>query len=168
MKMYWLALVAFLPHLNVVADIIATGTQAVPPNSSTMQGSIGGGFAEDGRFGLIFSVSGAEDFDRVTSVDLFRSTSPTELGLHLYSFSLGRLFIGHDGHPDIQQWDLFFDPTSAERADLEEGLWWINASTVDIPTGEVRAQIILVPEPSVIALIGLGGAVLLTLMRRRR
>ncbi|HEY5232587.1 MAG TPA: CHRD domain-containing protein [Verrucomicrobiae bacterium] len=48
--------------------------------------------------------------------------------------------------------------TGTEISDLENGLWYVNVftSSGDYPNGEIRGQITPVPEPSALALLGLG------------
>lgn len=66
--------------------------------------------------------------------------------------------------------------TALELADLNAGLWYVNLHTAAFETGEIRGQLVpgvpidvIVPEPSTIALAGLGlGGVCLALARRRK
>jgi hypothetical protein len=48
--------------------------------------------------------------------------------------------------------------TGTQISDLENGLWYVNifTSSGDYPDGEIRGQITPVPEPSALALLGLG------------
>jgi len=56
-------------------------------------------------------------------------------------------------------------------ADLEAGLWYINVHSDGtqggFPGGEIRGQILLVPEPSTLALLGLGAGALVWRLRRK-
>ena len=51
--------------------------------------------------------------------------------------------------------------TSGQIGDLLAGLWYVNVftSSGDFPGGEIHGQIIQVPEPSVLALLAVAGAV---------
>src|SRR6266446_354303 len=46
--------------------------------------------------------------------------------------------------------------TSERIAQLESGLWYVNITSFVTPSGRLRGQILSVPEPSVISLLGLG------------
>jgi len=52
-------------------------------------------------------------------------------------------------------------------SDLEGGLWYINIHSSVFPNGEIRGQILPVPEPSILALFGLSASALLWHLRRR-
>jgi len=52
--------------------------------------------------------------------------------------------------------------------DLNNGLWYVNVHTATFGGGEIRGQILPVPEPSTLALAGLGlGGLLFWKLRRR-
>jgi hypothetical protein len=53
----------------------------------------------------------------------------------------------------------------AQLSSLQSGLFYVNVHSTVAPGGEIRGQLGLVPEPSVVLLGGLGG---LCLLRRRR
>ena len=52
-------------------------------------------------------------------------------------------------------------------AQLEGGLWYINIHSSSFGSGEIRGQILPVPEPSTLALLGLGAGALVWRPRRR-
>lgn len=54
-----------------------------------------------------------------------------------------------------------------QMADLNNGLWYINIHNATFPGGEIRGQILLVPEPATWALGGLGLLGLLVWKRRK-
>jgi hypothetical protein len=56
--------------------------------------------------------------------------------------------------------------TAAQMADLQNSLYYVNIHSGNFPGGEIRGQLLLVPEPSPVALVGLGLA-LLAVGRRR-
>jgi len=59
--------------------------------------------------------------------------------------------------------------TRAERIDdLLNDLWYINIHTARFPSGEVRGQVLAVPEPGMPGLLLLGLAALVVSLRRRR
>src|SRR5438445_6904157 len=51
---------------------------------------------------------------------------------------------------------------------LDSGLWYINIHDSVFPGGEIRGQILPVPEPSALPLLGIGVCGLWLLMRRHR
>ena len=53
-----------------------------------------------------------------------------------------------------------------QLVDLNNGLWYLNVHDSAFPGGEIRGQILAVPEPSALAILGVGGAGIL--FRRRR
>ena len=55
--------------------------------------------------------------------------------------------------------------TGPQMADLINGLYYVNIHSTFAPGGEIRGQILLVPEPSTAALLGLGMGLLA--VRRR-
>jgi len=58
-------------------------------------------------------------------------------------------------------------PVASQIADLENGLWYINVHSTAFPGGEIRGQILPVPEPSTLALLGLGVGALVWRQRRK-
>lgn len=55
-----------------------------------------------------------------------------------------------------------------QLADLNNGLWYLNIHNATFPGGEIRGQILLVPEPATWALGGLGLLGLLVWKRRKK
>jgi hypothetical protein len=58
--------------------------------------------------------------------------------------------------------------TPAQMADLIAGLYYVNIHTTHRPGGEIRGQLLQVPEPSSMVLLGFAGIGLLTVAWRRR
>lgn len=56
--------------------------------------------------------------------------------------------------------------TAPQMADLIAGLYYVNIHTSFRPGGEIRGQLLLVPEPSTAALLGLGMGLLAGVRRR--
>jgi len=55
-----------------------------------------------------------------------------------------------------QSYTLAQNLTASQIADLEAGKWYVNIDTAAYPNGELRGQLVPVPEPSSISLFGLG------------
>lgn len=58
-----------------------------------------------------------------------------------------------------------FSISPSQVADLKEGLHYINIHSSTYPGGEIRGQLMLVPEPATLSLVILGG---LSLLHKRR
>ncbi len=52
--------------------------------------------------------------------------------------------------------------SAGQAADLLGGLWYINIHSSFAPGGEIRGQVLAVPEPGMVALLGLAGVALVT------
>jgi hypothetical protein len=61
-----------------------------------------------------------------------------------------------------------FTITAQQVAYLEGGLLYMNVHDGNFPGGEIRGQLVLVPEPSVATLAIVGGGLLVWNLRRRR
>lgn len=59
-----------------------------------------------------------------------------------------------------------YTTTAQQITDLNAGLWYLNIHDSSFPGGEIRGQILPIPEPATIALVGLGACALA--MRRRQ
>jgi hypothetical protein len=53
-----------------------------------------------------------------------------------------------------------------QEADLLAGLWYLNLHTTAFGGGEIRGQVLVVPEPSTLTLV-MGGLLVLGIRRRR-
>jgi hypothetical protein len=141
------------------------GAHAVPPNSTQKDPAFGTFTLDVSR---LFSGGVAIiDYLDVTSVALFRSTSSLEVGARLYDFTPG-LIIAPDpsGDPGFRDYDFTRTLTGAEATDLQSGLWWVHVITPGFPNGELRGQVMAVPEPSTVALVMLGACALV--LKRRK
>ena len=53
-----------------------------------------------------------------------------------------------------------FTLSDSQINELMSGLWYMNVTSSDFPNGQIRGQILEVPEPSLISLFGLGSLLL--------
>ena len=60
-----------------------------------------------------------------------------------------------------------FPITAQQVAWLFDGYLYMNVHTSTFPGGEIRGQLLLVPEPGVLSLVGVGAAMLACRLRRR-
>jgi hypothetical protein len=141
----------------------------VPVPNPTMKGTATFGFSTGGEFGVNLLVLNP-DQARITSVELFRSMSASELGIFVEALSLGSYddpYFLPDGTSFIggQEFDFWRTLNAMESADVAAGNWWIIAKTAEFPQGEIRAQLV-VPEPAGIGLFGVGAVALFFFSRR--
>lgn len=140
-----------------------TGTQEVPQNSSVNHGS--GSFTLTGDL-LAWSIGCPDLSFTPTGASVHGPASASQTAAAL--FSLGTPTTGpgpQGGIVTFYQCSTSLLP--AQIAGLEAGQWYTNILSVQYPGGEIRGQIIPVPEPSTFALVALGvGAFFLA--RRRK
>jgi len=60
-----------------------------------------------------------------------------------------------------------FPLSDAQIAQLESGLWYVNVTSAANPDGQLRGQILPVPEPSMPIVLGVGALLLGCVFRRR-
>lgn len=141
-------------------DILLDGLQETPPNASPGTGT-----------GTLFLDDVTGDY---TISGTFQNLLATTNNAHIHG-------PGAPGVPAGVVHGLTFDSgvtsgnysngagltnfTPAQMADLINGLYYVNIHTTAFPAGEIRGQILLVPEPGTAALVALG---LLGLVARRR
>ncbi len=150
-----------------------TGSAEVPPNSDPTIGT--GAFGLSGSL-LSFVVTVPSDNFIPMSGYLQGPALPGANGPILFDLGGPTFHSGNSfGSPPFA---TFFSPaapplgagpfllTDAQIAQLESGLWYVNITSAANPDGQLRGQILPVPEPSVLALLG-SGAVLASVLRRR-
>lgn len=141
-----------------------TGSQVVPPNSDPTVGR--------GDFWLTDSVL---NFQVDVPLISFLTMSGAIHGPALPGEEAPVIFdLGGAGvYPGSSQGDppgyRFFSPfdgtfgagpftlTSEQISQLQTGLWYVNITSFTMPEGQLRGQILPVPEPSVWALLGTAG-----------
>jgi hypothetical protein len=121
---------------------------AVPPNQSSMSESGSFGLESGSRFsGRVFS----RQFTSVTAISLFRSDTASVLGTKVVDLTPGGIIPG-DGDASARAYTIDVQILQPQVDDLIAGRWWVNLSTAAFPNGEIRGQIIQVPEPSTYAM----------------
>ncbi|HEY5232586.1 MAG TPA: CHRD domain-containing protein [Verrucomicrobiae bacterium] len=140
-------------------DVNLSGSNEVPPNSSLGFGS--GTLTLSGNsLDYLFSLSETfQNSAQPTDVTINGPADPGSPGSLL--FDLGApTFITIQPPPGgyYSSSGTLNNLTGTEISDLESGLWYVNVftSSGNYPDGEIRGQITPVPEPSALALLGLG------------
>ncbi len=132
--------------------------QEVPPNSST---AIGNGTA---------TVSGSQVTYNISYSGL--TLAPTGAHVHGPALPGANAPVVHPftvtGLGTSGSFSATFTYTAAELADLQSGKEYANIHTANFPGGEIRGQILPVPEPATLALFGLGASALLWRISRKR
>ena len=137
-----------------------TGGQEVPPNGSLSAGS--GSLTLSSSF-LSFSVSTVfAGGSTPTDGALFDSATGGTL-----VFDLGTPTINSFGPYIFASFSGGVTLTTQEITDLEAGQDYINILSSAFPTGEIRGEVTIVPEPSSIALVGLGTGMAWMARRKR-
>ena len=154
-------LLATLAHASAqgTLEFIANLTpgQVVPPSGSTYSGS--GSFQLEGtawRYELLFGFPSPNFITtQIRGPAPMGSTGPV-------IFDLGEPSIAQPGpgDPGSLIYRGSFKLTQNQITDLQSGLWYAEIYTAQFPNGDIRGQIAVVPEPSTIALLGIGGFIL--------
>lgn len=139
-----------------------TGAQEVPPNSSPHSAT--GNFTLDGSF-LQWTVALDSSFFDDTGGFVHGPASPGSTAPVL--FDLGTRFVFNPPGGNV----VYFGNrtlNAAEINDLFAALWYVNITTEAYPGGEIRGQIVPVPEPSTWALLLVGGALCVCFKVKKR
>ncbi len=141
------------------------GANEVPPNNSTATGS--GTLSLSGTT-LSYNFGGLWTFP-VTTGSINGPASPGSTAPVL--FDLGAPSFAVPNPPDPGGYTFvgaINNLTTPQINDLLAGLWYANVYSTTYPGGEIRGQIMPVPEPSTFALFGLGAGALLLVAKRAR
>jgi|SRR6266481_3119985 len=159
---------------TILFQATLTGSAEVPPNTDPTIGT--GRFSLDGNL-LSFRVDvPAVTFNSVSGFiqgpALPGATGPVIFDLGGPTFKDGSDF----GIPPEY---IFFSPaappfgagpftlTEAQSTQLESGLWYVDITSETMPGGQLRGQILPVPEPSSLALLVAGAGLASFAMRRK-
>jgi len=153
----------YLATLNVAQEVPTGG------------GRTGSGTLNLSLSGTTLTVSGAFSGLSANST-LAHIHGPAAVGVNtgtLYNFgTLGLITLGGtsgtiSGTLNLVPLNSGTYTVAQQLADLNHDLWYFNIHSSAFTGGEIRGQIVPVPEPSALALLGCGAASLIWLMRRR-
>jgi len=152
-------------------DVNLDGANEVPPTDSTRIGmGIGTGVTLNGTT-LDYSIGFSATTDIPTDVTINGPAGTDSTAPILFDLGAPSYYTGFN--PPLLSWSvtgMINNLTGAQISDLENGLWYVNffSSSSSYPDGEIRGQITPVPEPSDLALLGLGiGSISLWCRRKR-
>ena len=138
-----------------ITNIDINGTQTPgDTNDNLAAAHIHGGQPPGMNASVVWGFFGSPDNDN----------NPDQLVITPFASGVGGTFTSIWDAPEGNSTTL-----AAQLSNLNNGLAYINFHTVQNPGGEIRGLIVVVPEPSVLALLGVGAvAACATIWKRRR
>ena len=167
MKKIFAAVVAFSVTLGSafsqgVFSANLNGVSELPPNST---GSIGtGSFALSGNT-LSFSVSALLLSTVPIDAGVYGPATPAQIGPLI--FDLGAPVLTPVGGNNFASYSGVASLTPAQVSQLVANLDYVDILSTAFPAGEIRGQIVLLPEPSSVLLLGMGAGMFF-LQRREK
>ena len=144
----------FMSWTATIFDIDVTGTQTTDVNDNLVAAHIHGPAAPGVLAGVIWGFFGTP----------FNETNPNDFALTPFATGVGGTFSG--------KWDPGEGNGTATFANqvgnILNGLTYINFHTVQFRSGEIRGQVLVVPEPETYLLMLAGLAGVGAMVRRRR
>jgi hypothetical protein len=152
-----------------------TGSQVVPPNSDPTIGR-GDFWLTDGVLNFLLDIP-AVTFSTMSGA-IHGPALPGSLAPVIFDLGGPVVIPGSTlGEPPAYRFFSPFDGTfgagpftltSEQINQLNAGLWYVEITSFTMPEGQLRGQILLVPEPSTWALLVLGGGLLVYVRRKKR
>jgi len=146
-----------------------SGANEVPPNNTPLFST--GTFTLNGTT-LSYLVGGPLSFQnggQPTDVTINGPANAGSLAPILFDLGVPSIFpIQPPPGAGFSLQGIINNLTTGQVNDLTAGLWYVNITTVNFPAGEVRGQIVPVPEPSALALLGVGAGLFALRFRKRR
>lgn len=143
--------------------VALNGANQVPPNASPYTGS--GSLSLQGSV-LNYSIGLPAPFFIPTAARVHGPALPGQNAAPVFDLGPGTIFDPGPGTLGSLAYLGSQNLTQPQINDLLAGLWYVNLSSDTFPNGEIRGQITVVPEPSTLALLTLGGAALLLIRQR--
>ena len=141
-----------------------TGADEVPPNGSTYDGS--GTFTLTGS-SLDYSVGMLAPFFLPTSAGIYGPATAGQTNSLIFDLGSYLIDAPSGSFPGSLGYIGTLTLASQQINDLESGLWYVNFTSPTYPDGEIRGQILPVPEPSALALLGLVAGLTMLFKRGR-
>lgn len=147
-----------------------TGNAEIPPNASPYSASASF-FIVDGTLTLGGRVDLPLPSFWPVEAYLRGPAQPGSLGNLIYTFPPPQFSPPYMGRGGGHIYGMLGDELTLDAtmlSDLRAGLWYVEITSAAYPNGEIRGQIVPVPEPSVFALLCLSGLALWVFAQSRQ